>query len=119
MNQHYFTADERKNLVDQTCAIATTPDRDHVIRTIDGMSKSFAANTTQRRTLPAIVCDLAITKQRFSALIARIGSDEPDAEDDALWDELEQRQQTLEAEFKAEFYRVTGVDWALAEGVMA
>lgn len=51
MPKHHFTKAERAALVDETCAVATTPDRQSVIRTIDAISQALAANT---RPMPGV-----------------------------------------------------------------
>jgi len=72
---------------------------------------------TISRELPAITLDLATTRQRFATLLSRIGDDTPDAEEDRLWDELEQRQTALEIEFDAAVYAMTGVSWDMLSAV--
>jgi len=52
MSLHYFTTEERDALVEETTALAVTPDRDAVRRTVDGISRSFGANSRARRDEP-------------------------------------------------------------------
>lgn len=71
------------------------------------------------RPLAAIVCDLSTTKARLSSLTARLNGIEPDADEDRLWDELDQRQYALEQEFDIAMFRTTGVSWEMLEAVRA
>lgn len=74
---------------------------------------------TLTRTLPAIVSDMATTRQRRAALDAALIGIDPTREQDQLWGELDARLDALTAEFDAAFYAATGVSWDLAEGVRA
>lgn len=62
------------------------------------------------RTLPAIVCDLATTRQRLACVNARGSSEQCGRE----WDALTDRLWALEAEFDAAFFAEHGVAFSLA-----
>lgn len=71
---------------------------------------------TLTRSLPALVMDLATTKQRRATLDADMYGTEPTNAQLSLADELDARVEALEREFDAAFYNIAGVSWHLAEG---
>lgn len=72
---------------------------------------------TLTRTLPAIVSDMATTRQRRAVLDADMYGSDPTRGQEQAMDELDARLDALTAEFDAAFYAATGVSWDLAEGV--
>jgi hypothetical protein len=64
------------------------------------------------RSLPAIVIDLATTRQRLACHYAGHG-------ESVEMDRLERRRFALEAEFEISFYEATGVNWTLAKESMS